>query len=173
MPLVKSNQIPCDCIPEHLGCVVLKSKYKIPKPIKNNAYDFLSVTTIDGLTQYSYNELVVGKNNKYKRTNKFKPYYTIINEYLYLIGVPNNDLKAVLIRGLFEDPSEADDITLCDENGNELDDTCFDPRRDTFQIDGHLQSPMIDMTLEKLKIPLTVTEDLTNNAQSVDRKKQV
>jgi uncharacterized small protein (DUF1192 family) len=173
MPLVKSNQIPCDCVPEHLGCVVLRSKYKIPRPIKSDLYELITVTTLDGRIEFPQQEITSGKYNKYKKVNNLKPYYTVINEYLYLIGVPNNNLNAVLVNMVLEDPTEADMITLCDEDGNETDDTCFDPRKDTFQLDGHLYRPLIYRALtEHFNIPKSSAEDITNDTLSVEPNKR-
>lgn len=172
MPLIESNQIPCDCLPDGLGCTVLRSKYKIPKPLRSQSYLLLKVLTLDGNHEFGYQEIRVGKYNKYKRTNSLKAYYTIYNEYLYIIGYPNNRLKAVLVEMILEDPSQADSISLCDENGNDQEETCFDPLFDTFQIDAHLVAPMIEMTLKTLTIPLQLPEDTSNDSVSVPFEKK-
>lgn len=173
MPLIKSNQIPCDCIPEGLGCIVLKGKYSLPKPIRTYSYRLMTVTSLDGLTEYTYREIRTGKYNKYRRVNSNKPYYTIINNEIYVIGVPNNDLKAILISAIWEDPSALDDITLCDDDANELTDTCYDPTQDSFQIDAHLRRPMVGMALEVLGISFEMPEDVSNNAESVVDEKSI
>lgn len=172
MPLEKSNQIPCNCVPAGLGCIVLKSKYKIPKPIKTHLYQFLKVLTIDGNIEFDNKEIRVGKFDKYKRTNSLKPYFTIYNEYLYLIGYPDNALKALLVEMILEDPSQADEITLCDTNGVPQDETCFNPLEDTFQIDGHLIGAMIEMTLKTLAIPLALPEDVSNDTNGIPAEKR-
>lgn len=166
MPLVLSKDIPCDCVPEELGCYVLKSKYPIPKPVSTLYGDMIKVTSLDGSKEYSFKASFAGKYNKYSRLGRPPAYYTIYNDHLYLIGVPHNNLKAVLIHIIPEDPVSMDEINLCDETGEELGDTCFDPTQDTFNLDGHLVSVMIEMVLKKLGISLQITEDVTNNASS-------
>ena len=165
MPLEVSTNIPCDCVPEHLGCKVLKSKYKIPKPLSTLYGDMINVTTIDGNKEYAFKPLTSGKYNKYSRQGNKPAYYTIFNDYLYIIGAPLN-LMAVLIHIVPEDPVTMDEINLCDPEGNEQGDTCFDPTKDTFNIDGHLIPIIIELALEKLIPSMQITEDMTNNTSS-------
>lgn len=166
MPLVKSKDIPCDCIPSELGCVVLKSKYKIPKPLNSLTGTMMKVLSLDGYKEYSYKEVRNGKFNKYSRNLVFQPYYTMYNDYLYLIGVPNLDLPAVLIEIIPKDPSELDNISLCDNSGNETGGTCFDPLTDTFNTESYLISTIIDNVFEKLtgslKLPVNLSNDQNN-----------
>lgn len=166
MPLVLSKDIPCDCVPEELGCYVLKSKYLIPKPLSSLYSDMISVTSLDGSKQYSFKSTFSGKYNKYSRQGKAPAYYTIYNNYLYMIGIPHNNLKAVLVNIIPEDPTELDNISLCDEDGNDLGETCFDPTIDSLNIDGHLITTLIDLVLKKLGISLQLIEDTTNNSSS-------
>jgi hypothetical protein len=167
MPLELASDIPCDCIPEGLGCTALKSKYELPLPLRDHMRDFLIVTTLDGSVEISYREPGAGRYNKYSRLGRTAAYFTIYNNFLYIIGWPNNSLKAVKIDIIPQDPTDLDDISLCDENGNNLGETCFDPIKDTFNIDGHLVGIMIDMTLERLAPTLQLPEDLSNNSNSI------
>jgi len=165
MPLEKSSQIPCECIPGD-SCMALRSKYKIPSYINLGSTDGLKVTSMDGLTRYDLTEVNLGKYTKYKRTNALKAYGTIYNDYLYLIGYPDNRLAGVLVKMIPEDPAELDNIGFCDENG-EGEDTCFNPFEDTFNMEGHLIESMIRMTIEKLGGSIRLPEDISNNSNSV------
>lgn len=176
MPLELSSDIPCDCLPCGLpGCTVLKGKYKLPQPFKTASYTLMHVTSLNGSVEYSFKEVRFGKFNSSKRTNQDKAYYTIYNEYLYLIGHHSTNTRtpipAILINMILVDPSEADEITLCDKDGKESNDTCFNPLVDTFQIEGHLTNSLREMTLKALGIPIAVPEDMSNNANSVPLEK--
>ena len=161
MPLIKSKNIPCECLSDRLGCTVLKSKFELPKPIKTHTYEMLTITTLDGRKEFTYKEIRAGKYNIYSRLGKTKPYFTIYNKFLYLIDWPENNLEGLLINIIPEDPTDLDTITFCD---NGITTTCFDPLINTFNIDSHLIDPMINMVLEKLGITLKIPEAVTNNA---------
>lgn len=172
MPLEKAKDIPCDCIPSRLGCTVLKSKFKIPKPVRSPIAEIITITTIDGRTQFSYKEVRVGKYNKYSRVHlEAAPYYTIYNEYLYIIGYPGNSLPAILLSMVPEDPSAFDNINLCTPD-TITEETCFNPLVDSFNIDGYLIGAMIDMTLERLGITLKLPEAVSNDANAVPKEQQ-
>lgn len=166
MPLIKSNEIPCDCIPEDLGCIALRTKYKVPKPISSIFSDTIKILSLDGRKEITMKSTLAGKHNKYSRQGKPPVYATYYNEYIYIIGYPNNNLPAVLIQLIPEDPVEMDNITLCDEKGNELDDTCFDPTKDTFNIDGYLMKAVVESTLATLGKSMQLNEDYTNDNSS-------
>lgn len=183
MPLERSKDIPCDCIPCGLGCIVLKSKYEIPRPIRTRNYELIHVTSLDGSEEYDPEEPRIGKWRALRRTNSTKPYYTITNRYLYLVGHPTANprsgkaLPGLLISMIMEDPTQAEGIKLhkndeeCSEDSNGG--TCFDPLTDTFQIDSHLHGPLLEMTLRTLGVPLAAIEDVTNNANSVPSNKSI
>lgn len=166
MPLIESRDIPCDCIPEALGCIALKSKYPIPKPISSNYSDALIITSIDGSNEFAPKNAVSGKYSKYTRLANPPAYYLIYDDYLYIIGEKHNDLPAVLIQIIPEDPVSMDNITLCDKDGNELDDTCFDPTKDDFNVDGHLTGVIIKEVVQQLTQSIAMIEDTTNNSAS-------
>ena len=164
MPLESSTDIPCDCIPKGLNCTALKSTYKLPRSISSNGMDTLIVTSLDGRNEYSYKKTKVGKFNKYTRLGKIKPYYTIYNEYLYIIGEPINNLPAVLIQMIPEDPVDFDEITICNEDNETT--TCFDPITDTFNTPSSLNGVIIDMAYEKLLPSYQMPEDIKNDRNS-------
>lgn len=172
MPLELSKNIPCDCLPEHLGCEVLKSKYPIPAPVSSNYGDILSVLSVDGSRQYTMKEVVSGKYNKYSRLASVPAYATIYNNYLYIIGIPNNELDMVLIELIPKDPIslysipkyKANGSLVCDNEGNTI--TCYDERLDTFNIDGRFISTIIQMARSYILEGMQIPEDTTNNRSS-------
>jgi hypothetical protein len=168
MPLIESTKIPCDCVPEDLGCVVLRSKYKIVKPISSLFTDMVKITSIDGTKQYSIKSGIESKYaSKYSRTSSAKVHATIIDDYLYIIGVKKNDLPAVLIHIIPEDPTELDNITLCELDGTETSETCFDPTKNDFNIEARLIKVMIqNIMTNRFGISMNIQEDYTNNASS-------
>lgn len=171
MPLEKSKDIPCECVPDRLGCIVLKSKFKLPKPVRSMTGELMTITTVDGRKEFSYKEVRAGIYNKYSRMGSDRPYYTIYNDYLYLIGYPGNSLPAVLVSMIPEDPSDFDKVTLCTSE-EQLEETCFNPLEDSFNIDGHLIGAMVDMSLEKLGISITIAEPVSNDANPSPKEQQ-
>lgn len=173
MPLELGSESPCDCLYEVCteGCdTAMVSKYKVPKPIKLHNYELIHVMSINGVTEYTNYEPRWGRYRSLRRTNKTKPYYTIYNDYLFLLGAKKN-IPALMIEIVLEDPLAAIDIPECDKDGNVVSDSCVDMRRDTFQLDGHLYTPLLEMTLKTLGISESVPQDLSNNAQSVAPEK--
>jgi hypothetical protein len=166
MPFIESNTIPCDCIPEELGCIALRSKYPVPRPVSTIFGDLIWLYTLDLSDDISFKQTFVGKYNKYSRQGSVPAYAVYYNEYVYIIGWPENKLEAAIIQIIPEDPVEMDQITLCDEEGNELDDTCFDPTLDTFNIDAHLHAFMIELVIKEITGSFNYQEDITNNSSS-------
>lgn len=173
MPLEKSTVIPCDCIPNLKGndeCVVLKTKYKVPDAVSASTYQMITVTTIDGSTEYSKMDLSISPYRKYMRSNTDKPFLTEIDGYYYLIGYPNNSLKVLLISLVPVDPIELYDIPKCDNSGKVIEDSCLDIRLDTFNIEPKLCLSIIDEAFNKIVNSDRLPEDITNNAQSAALK---
>ena len=161
MPLELSNSIPCDCVDENLGCTVLKSCFKVPKPLKSYFKEFLFVTTLDGGTEFIQQEPREAKFNKGKRTNANAPYWTIYNQYLYLINYPLNALPVLLIELIPEDLEELDQINMCDDDSSS--DDCAKIEEGSF-IDAHLLPSLIQLTLKTLGLTKQMPLDQSNNA---------
>jgi hypothetical protein len=162
MPLVKSKDIPCDCVPAELGCIVLKSKYKLPTPLSSLSSNMIKVLSLDGYQEYSFKDVRIGQFNKYTRLGKAKAYFTIYNNYLYIVGESNLDLPAVLVELIPRDPTELDKITLCDVDG-EHNDTCFNPLINSFNVENYLVGTMIDLVIEKITGSLKLPNNTSND----------
>jgi hypothetical protein len=176
IPLAIASDIPCNCVPQHLGCKVLKSTQKIPKSITHESGDTLRVFSIDRSSEYKVTEPKVGKHNKYSR-NPIRPYASIYNEYLYVIGYPDNKLRDILIEMIPEDPTSFAGLTNCQggcSDSAQSPSSCYDPTRDTFNITGHLLESLVDTVIEKItERTKKQFEDITNNAQSTPAAQQI
>lgn len=142
--LIKVNPQDCPCLP-NIGCEILRSKYKIPKPILNlDSHLIQSVSTVDGSIIYSETSWEGKKFSKGKKYTSNKPDYWIRDEYLFLeqkIGP-----KVVSITGLFFDPDVKKLFeTFC--GGAEPDCTGILDRE--FPIDDDLIEPLVRLVAEE------------------------
>jgi hypothetical protein len=106
-----------DCELPITGCEVLRSKCKIPMPIRSSYSMFDFVGTPDWLhafTESSPEFLEFYKHNKY--TSKDAKWF-YMNERLYVFN--NLNLKKIAVRAVFTDPST---VNSCCSAGT----TCFD-----------------------------------------------
>lgn len=149
----------CDCV--DVGCDVLKSKDMMPRPIIGRNKELFKVQTLDGtLLPYADDQQVVYfKHDDFK---KGKPAYMIDGDNKLVIW-NNTDLRAVVVRGVFNDPTEWEGIQLCDENGDTTG-TCFSASDDEFPIDPNLNMAMYELALKMLGMKLQIPDDQTNDA---------
>lgn len=163
--LIIAPQHDCPCIPD-IGCNILRTKYKLPKPLLNlNDSLIKSVTSIDGTINYTK---TTWENKKYKKGNKYtssKPDYFIKNNYLYI-----TDRKAsriVTITGLFDDPIEVSNYkTECNNKISHKDLECECILDKEFPIDSDLIEPLIDICKEELLVQFSQgIEDITNDTK--------
>jgi hypothetical protein len=154
----------CPCLEE--GCKVMRSKYKIPKPLSDlNNHLISSVTSIDGYNIYSetsWGSLKYVSGNKYSKSI-YK--YFIRNEYLYILDkfAP----KVISVTGLFEDPLLVKIFpSVCDEHDCEDCNECVDFNKVEFPMDADLIEPLIMMAHEELVGHFSKSvEDVTNNSR--------
>lgn len=162
--LIKVSGHECPCIPP-IGCDILRSKYKLPKPLTGLSGNLIqSVTSIDRtikIDEISINAIKVQKGNKYtpKKIN-----YFIQNNYLYIST--SSKIEVVSIVGLFEDPIEVKNfIGLCDTNCEDCK-KCIDYQEENFYIDNDLVDTMVELSaIELIQIFSQNTEDVTNNSK--------
>lgn len=138
----------CPCIPP-LGCEILRSKNKLPRPITNmNAHLIKAVTSITGENIYS--EITL-KEKQYKKGNKYtsnKPDYFIEDGYLYITHTKGSPriLKVVMLPGNPLDAREfegyCDDCPECVE--------CESPLDMDFPIDDEMGETLIEMAYLEL-----------------------
>lgn len=159
--LIKAPIHECPCVPKG-NCVVLRSKYKLPKPIPSIEKDVIqSVTTLDGSIKF---DPTTFENEKYAKGNKYtsnKPEFYIRDEYLYITYY--KALEVVTLTGIFSDPLEVYNFpSFCGE-------TCKDCESfldKNFYIDSDLVEPMIEISLQELiNIYSQMREDQTNDSR--------
>lgn len=134
LPCVELEEAPlveCECVPE--GCKLLRTKYKIPKPIAGlDNLLIKSITSLDGETNFSLEEF---EHKKYSGGNKFtskKSKTFLRNGRLYLTVY--TQLKAISLDLLIDDPIEGHRFpSLCDENKCD----CISNFDFDFHIDGN------------------------------------
>lgn len=168
LPCVELIEAPlheCPCIPP-TGCKVMRSKYKLPKPISLNDGDLIiDVTSLDNSQSFDKSSWKQERNRKgSKYTSKYSTYF-IKNDYLYITH--NKDISIVMVSGIFEDSIEVAQFKgKCDsEDSNSL--ICSDVRDVEFKIDSHLEQAMIEMCIKEiLDLFNRGIEDQETNARS-------
>ena len=159
LELVPAEKHECPCLPP-TGCVVLKSKYPLPKFITGIDKDIIqSISSIDGsliLDQIDF------ATNKYLKGNKYtskKPHYYIYNDYLFV--TVTKALKIVQVTALFEDPIAVWTYpSLCD-----CADCCLDIYEKEFPLADNMMDTAADMAAQKLlAIFVQMREDKNNDA---------
>jgi len=156
----------CDCV--NIGCKVIKSKYPIPSTLEGRNRDLIKVYTLD------YQEIHPvtpdeQKTNMLDEVKAGQPTYSFLNRHIVLWNVydPNKKpLKGILVEGVWEDETEWDGITLCDEqSGDDINsDNCFDLETAEFVIEADLFEMVIKESLQMLGLPLEIIQDNTNDA---------
>lgn len=164
--VIKTTIHECPCLPP-IGCEILRTKYKLPKPLTNyDTHLIQSVTSLDG--DIIFDE-ITWKEKKYKSSNKYtgnKPDYFIRNEYLYITASTRNKIKVISLTGLFDDPIEAEKFpSYCNEECTNCND-CDNIFEKPFPIDSEKEMVLFQMAAEELLEWFSKgTEDLTNNTQ--------
>jgi hypothetical protein len=148
------------CLP---GCNVLRTKYKIPKPVTARAKDMLKVYTL-GMEEIRYINAADNKAIQLDGVYKNKLHYSIINEYVYIWNGDTTNVvpRAILISGYFIDPSLWSSVTTCTTDGEETNTPCFDTSVSEYPLDADLAYPAYQMTLDILKLSLQIPDDRTN-----------
>jgi hypothetical protein len=160
VPLCTSTWVDCCNIPTEITCPILKSKFKIPRALTGRTNLYLKVSYLSGWEIGRTTHRAV-RYREYSLTKASKPAWFILNDYLYVTGIPYNKLKAVWVDALFEDPTDIADITTCDNTEG-----CYDPDTEDYPIDGHLVEPMYRLVLQYLGMAYKYPEDNANNARS-------
>lgn len=157
--MVKASPHECPCIIP-TGCVLLKSKYPLPRlitGIDGNAIQ--SVTSLDGSFVF---DTTTFETNKYNAGNKYtakKPQYYIYNNYLFITIV--KQIRVIQVTALFDDPVEVWEFpSFCP-----CEDCCLDIYDIDFPLSNDKMETAIDMAAQKLLgIFVQMREDKNNDA---------
>lgn len=156
----------CGCV-TNAGCLVVKSKNKIPKPYRNKYQDFFKLYTLDWkkLTRISPSEL---RGMMYQDILKEELLYSIINDYIYIwTGSPQlHKPKALQVSMIAEDPTAWIDVTSCNADGEDTNEPCFSIVDSEFPLSPDLDYLVYKGVLELLGYSLQLDDDKTNDAKS-------
>jgi len=168
MPLIETTFHDCDCVP-NLDCKILRSKYKLPKQLVGRTEGSVRVTYFDG-NPIGLTTIASFSKNQYSRTSTFsgnekdKVFGFLYDGYVWIVGTLS--LGGIMVHGLFENPDDVQDYSICDSDGNEDDNSvCYDPETDEFPIDAELVMPMYQETIRMLTVGNQFPEDNENNAR--------
>lgn len=167
IPLCVVNSYECSCstISIHSD-KILRSKYKIPNYIVGNYDKYIKVRLIDNKTTISFGDTVTNKFIAYRPSNSPKYYCFIDDDYLYIVGYPNNMLKAVNIYLILTDPRDALLVRDCSDEQS----ICYDSNTDLFQIDVRFEDDLFNKAIQSLGLTLQLPDDVSNNSDSTIRK---
>jgi hypothetical protein len=159
--LIKAPVHECACVPVN-GCVVLRSKFKIPKPVSGiDKHLIQSVASLDGTILFDESSFEIEKYNKGNKYTSTKPSYYFRNGYIYITTLKS--LKVLALTGLFDDPVEATMFSSLCEGCPDC--ACKDVLEFEFPIDGDLVKPLIQIAEEELILIMKqMTEDKNQNA---------
>lgn len=165
VPLEKGSIANC-CDYPNAGCVLLKSKIKIPKFLTTRSGDFIKVMTLSG-DVIGKSSILKNKLSKYSITNKNnKPGWFILNDYLYIMN--NTDLEVVLMSSLFENPSDIDQLNCSTSTNSDGTSTsvCTDIFENEYPIEPDLVEGAYKKTLDLIRFSISLPpKDKENNAQ--------
>lgn len=161
--LIKAPKHECPCLPD-VGCQILRTKYKLPKPISSLDRAIIqSVTSIEGSVVFSESTFETEKYNKGNKYTGKNPSYYVRDEYLYLVNVKG--MEVISITGVFDDPMEVENFpSYCEEDCTDC--GCGAAMDKPFPIDSDLIDPMIELAVQELiQIFVQMREDITNDAR--------
>lgn len=161
VPLCEDVYHDCDCVPEELGCKVLKTKYEIPKVFYNETRELSRVATLNG-EEIAPSTDAKRRYRSYKKTRLDALYYTRTNNKLAIFNSPQNRLRAITIKAIFEDPIAASTISLCDPSGQ----GCIDIESIGFSTETSDNLDIYNIVLQMLNVVKQAPEDRSNDADS-------
>lgn len=164
MPLICEDLNSCDGCLTSVGPLVLKSTYNLPRTINSRNHEVLKVLAFNG-KELSYVTPWENEFNLHSITRKHKPSFYVQNNRLIILN--NLNFKAILVRGIFENPMDLSKIKICSSEGIESELACFDPLEHDFPMDASLANTMLEIILKKiLLVSKQIPDDTTNNANS-------
>lgn len=163
IPLEKVDYFEDNSFPEGVVCQVRRSKYKIPRPFVTKLREQFKVLTLAG-DEISYGTLLDAGHLKHTKTMQNKMLWEIKDDYLVIHN--NLQIKAVPVRGIFEDPLEVAEFPKYSTSGEYEDETCYDPHTQHIPLDMDLNDACYTQCLKKLGLVAPFAEDRSNNDAS-------
>lgn len=159
--LIKAD--PNECCPTEVSQCILRTKLQIPIPFTNYSEMFISLTLVDGtpIPLVSQDGVYWLSASKYTG-HLIKAYY--LNGYLYIINPPTTMLSYIMIRGIFQDPTEALRFKTCDCPGNGEDCSAFNPYDYNYPIPMDKIDLIVKLVAEtEFKLLNSILDDTENN----------
>lgn len=152
---------PADCCEIDTGCSILRTVETIPQAIE--LYNGPAITRIGPINKMNipfsfvtYDQAIYAGNGKY---NKNAVFAFLLNNRIYLIT--NNKIARLLeyinVRGVWENPQDAEDFVDCDNK------PCY-TLDSKYPINSWMYPMLRDLVLEKLGISLKIPKDDNNDA---------
>jgi hypothetical protein len=168
MPMERGLNVSCkDCLPVEITCYgiekIFVSKYKVPMVITGRYNSALKIYNIDSTVEISVSNPIKRSHDKYSKVNCEPHTYEIVNGSLYLF---NANWIVVPMSGIFYDPTELQDIKVCNIQGVESGENCFNINTDFFPLDPTLNDRMYTLVLQKLGFSKQLPGDVTNDSKS-------
>jgi hypothetical protein len=153
----------CSCIP--VGCKVLKTKYKIPKPLLARNRQLLKVYTLGGKEIYQTTEELV-KASRYDDIKSNELAYSVYNQKIIIWNGNTETIvpRAIVVKSLSVDPTEWTTVESCMEDGQPSGEYCFDMQTSEYPMDEEYASLVYETVLKQLGFSLQIVENRTNNA---------
>lgn len=150
----------CDCVPEHLECKILKTKYEVPTALVGRNKSRISFRTIGG-KQVNLVSEAEWFRRKDRETSEY--FGSIINKHLIIWNAPLT-LKVILASAIWSDVSDLINIPNCSMDGQEGQNACYNPLEDVFPLQDEYTKPVYMEILKLLNIPQQTIQDITNNS---------
>lgn len=151
----------CNCVPDNIDCLVLKSKYKIPTALTSRNKTHLNIALLNGqqVTLVTEQEWIM-----YSMGSTFGELFgSIINGYLYIWNA-SKKLKIVQVSGIFSDILELQNIPNCDGTLNQP--TCYNPLTQPYPLQDEYTYATYSKAFQLLNIPMAIQQDLTNDSSN-------
>lgn len=168
--MIMASPDECPCAPR-VGCKILRSKYKIPRPVESlGGHIIKDVMSIDGSQSYSESSWNSFKNKSGSKYTANKPDYFFKDDYLFISH--SKGPSVISLYGIFEKPFEAETFPgSCKKEEN-----CISIFEMEFPIDSSLVEALIALTAEELIENFrSRVADISNNANddiSLDEEEQ-
>ena len=152
----------CDCVPDGLDCLVLRTKYKIPNVLSGRNTDKITIRLISGrqISIMPENRWMLIKDDQIKAMDYTA---TWINGYFYFWNLPLT-LRVIEITGLFTNPLDLTDIPNC---SGDTPSPCFQIASTDFPIQDEHKNFIYRKCFELLGLPLQAQQDLTNDSNEL------
>lgn len=159
--LEKTKYVDCGCI--KVGCNILKSVYTIPSVVVTYMKKpLIRVRLFSGAT-LPYVKPERQRTNIYSEVLGDMPAYYIDNGKLIIWNT--TALKAVIVEGVFSNPTDLSDINICTEEGDEFEATCYNQTSMVFPADADIIDEMKMRVLQRILPSKNIPDDKTNDSE--------